>query len=75
MKTLASCTTSVYVNLSKNSLFHRPQGGCFPKADAKVRLFSELPKLFQEKFRCRTQFFVALDVSQSDKRLTPYLYI
>ena len=37
-----------YVRLSKNSFFILP--GVSLKADAKVRLFSELTKLFQKNF-------------------------
>ena len=49
---LASCTTSfsVYVSLSKNS-FGIALSGHFLKAGAKVRLFSESPKLFRLFFR------------------------
>ncbi|MBQ5548903.1 MAG: hypothetical protein IIT33_08750, partial [Prevotella sp.] len=49
---LASCTTSfsVYVSLSKNSFLCAPKGLAL-KADAKVRLFFESPKLFEKNFR------------------------
>ena len=68
IKVLASCTTSVYVNLSKNSFF-TPD---FSKAGAKVRLFSEPPKLFQENFHLLCKKLSALDQYQAQKTDIPY---
>ena len=65
---VASCTTSVYVNLSKNS-FLTPD---FSKAGAKVRLFSEPPKLFQENFHLLCKKLSALDQYQAQKTDIPY---
>ena len=65
---LASCTTSVYVNLSKNSLLTPP----FPKAGAKVHTFSELTKLFLENFHLSCTIFSTLDKYQDTKQPTPY---
>ena len=48
--------------------------GCSLKADAKVRLFSELPKLFQEKFQKYMHFLFGLDLNQNYFLHTP-LYI
>jgi hypothetical protein len=40
-------------------------------AGAKVRLFSEPPKLFEEKFQFSNTFFIVLDFSQSSANNTP----
>ncbi|MBR1768014.1 MAG: hypothetical protein IJ742_04815, partial [Prevotella sp.] len=58
---LASCTTSVYVNLSKNSFLITP---LVWKAGAKVLLFSEPTKLFERKFQFLSGFFTPLDTYQ-----------
>ena len=68
---LASCTTSVYVNLSKNSFF-TPD---FSKAGAKVRLFSEPPKLFRRTFIILKKISFTLDKNQARKTATPYYII
>jgi hypothetical protein len=68
LKVLASCTTSVYVNLSKNSFF-TPD---FSKAGAKVRLFSEPPKLFRRNFIILKKISFTLDKNQARKTATPY---
>ena len=65
---VASCTTSVYVNLSKNS-FLAP---LVRKAGAKVHTFSELPKLFRENFHLSCKNSSTLDTSQDPKHATPY---
>jgi len=62
-KYVASCTTSVYVNLSKNSFFLPPS----LKAGAKVQTFSEPPKLFQENFHLLCKNLASLDKSQDRK--------
>jgi len=67
-KYVASCTTSVYVNLSKNSF----TPSVFRKAGAKVRTFSELPKLFQENFHLLCKKHATLDKYQGTKWHTPY---
>ena len=56
---LASCTTSVYVNLSKNSFLVAPT--FWAKADAKVRLFSEPPNFYGLFLQKKLQVFVFLD--------------
>ena len=61
---------SVYGNLSKNS-FLLPS---FPKAGAKVRLFLEPTKLFEEKILFFSVRFTLLDFGQSIRNLTPYYY-
>ena len=43
------------------------------KADAKVRLFSEPPKLLEFFFRFSRIIFPALDIGQSKKRGTPFI--
>ena len=67
-KYVASCTTSVYVNLSKNS-FLTPK---FWKAGAKVRTFSEPPKLFRRNFHLLCKILASLDKYQDAKWATPY---
>jgi hypothetical protein len=67
-KYVASCTTSVYVNLSKNSFFLPPS----LKAGAKVQTFFEPPKLFQENFHFLSVLFPLLDKSQDSKHATHY---
>ena len=47
---VASCTTSVYVNLSKNSFLMRLARLLSRLAGAKVRISDEPAKLFREKF-------------------------
>ena len=69
--TLASCTTSVYVNLSKNS-FLTPD---FSKAGAKVRTFSEPTKLLRRNFHLLCKNLVTLDEYQDAKWATPYYNI
>ena len=61
IKTLASCTTSVYVNLSKNSFFlcHHPKKSA--KADAKVQLFLIPSKFFEDFFQSLTKVFEIID--------------
>ena len=44
------------------------------KAGAKVLLFSELPKLFQEKFKFSSVLFPLLDKSQAKDRLYIIIY-
>ncbi|MBR4730237.1 MAG: hypothetical protein IK075_08280, partial [Prevotella sp.] len=68
----ASCTTSVYVNLSKNSLFLRLGPTFWAKAGAKVLLFSEPAKLFGENFRFLCVFLTSLDIGQAKRHATPY---
>ena len=55
---------SVYVNLVKElflyALFHVVSGTVFPKASAKVLLFSELTKFFREYFQ-KIMLFHGLD--------------
>ena len=67
-KYVASCTTSVYVNLSKNS-FLTPD---FSKAGAKVRTFSEPTKLFRRNFHLLCKILATLDEYQDAKWATPY---
>ena len=57
IKALASCTTSVYVNLSKNSFFlcHHPKKSA--KADAKIQLFLIPSKFFEDFFYSLTKVF------------------
>ncbi|MBQ8155686.1 MAG: hypothetical protein IJ082_05125, partial [Prevotella sp.] len=69
---LASCTTSVYVNLSKNSFLITP---LVWKAGAKVLLFSEPTKLFERKFQFLCNFSNALDVNQIKETHIPYYII
>jgi len=61
IKALASCTTSVYVNLSKNSFFlcHHPKKSA--KADAKVQLFLIPSKFFEDFFYSLTKVFEIID--------------
>ena len=47
--TLASCTTSVYVNLSKNSFFFRSRPGFLGESGCKGTAFFRTAKTFQEK--------------------------
>jgi hypothetical protein len=62
---IASCTTSVYVNLSKNSfLFFTPDPAFWAKAGAKVLLFSEPPKLFGKNFQFSGKKVARLDKHQ-----------
>ena len=44
----ASCTTSVYVNLSKNTLLHTNRPDFWAKADAQVQKITIQTKLFNE---------------------------
>ena len=55
-RVLASCTTSVYVNLSKNSFLRYHPNFC-AKADAKVRIISIQTKLFLKKNPKNTKVF------------------
>ena len=73
-KSLASCTTTSSV-LCKTlkELFLSCSSGLFLKADAKVRLFSELPKLFEENFQFLAKKIFWIDVYQL--RTTTYLII
>ena len=71
-KVLASCTTSVYVNLSKNSFFWCAAEVVSSLAGAKVQTFPEPTKLFKEKFQFKRLFRNALDAGQSQKVPTPY---
>ena len=61
IKALASCTTSVYVNLSKNSFFlcYHPKKSA--KADAKVQLFLIPSKFFEDFFQSLTKVFGIID--------------
>ena len=61
IKALASCTTSVYVNLSKNSFFlcYHPKKSA--KADAKVQLFLIPSKFFANFFSKNTKVFGIID--------------
>ena len=54
---LASCTTSfsVYVSLSKNSIFMPTRKNC-AKADAKVQTIFKLPKLFRDFLQKNKKF-------------------
>ena len=45
------------------------------KADAKVRLFSEPPKLFELFFRFLRIIFSSLDLNQTESKPTPFYYI
>ena len=49
IKALASCTTSVYVNLSKNSFFFRSRPGFLGESGCKGTAFFRTAKTFQEK--------------------------
>jgi len=46
--------------------------GVFLKADAKVRLFSETPKLFGRKLHFTSKKVSGLDVNQVPKLSSPY---
>ena len=61
IKALASCTTSVYVNLSKNSFFlcYHPKKSA--KADAKVQLFLIPSKFLEDFFYSLTKVFGIID--------------
>ena len=61
IQALASCTTSVYVNLSKNSFFlcYHPKKSA--KADAKVQLFLIPSKFFEDFFQSLTKVFGIID--------------
>ena len=63
---------SVYENLSKNSFFMLSES-ISRLAGAKVRLFSEPPKLFEEKIQFSNTFFIVLDFSQSSVNNTPFI--
>ena len=69
---LASCTTSVYVNLSKNSFFIALCPCLWAKAGAKVLLFFETTKLFTENFRIFCILHTYLDYCQDPKQPIPY---
>ena len=75
-KASASCTTfCLYVSLSKNSILYyyiNVQRRNFSEAGAKVRLFSELTKLFRENFHVSCKNSSTLDTSQDPKQPTPY---
>ena len=68
IQALASCTTSVYVNLSKNSFFNAI-AHFFAKAGAKVLLFFEPPKLFHKKIQIKHRKIARLDKYQSKNKL------
>ena len=72
----ASCTTffSVYVNLSKNSTLSLPTRH-WAKADAKVRIFSELPNFFKTFLMFKHTFFWSLDKYQTQKGIHIILYM
>ena len=72
IKALASCTTSVYVNLSKNSFFlcYRPKKSA--KADAKVQLFLIPSKFFEDFFQSLTKVFGIIDKTK-DPHLIIYI--
>ena len=53
-----------YVRLSKNS-FSSCSSGLFLKADAKVRLFSETPKLFKKNFIQNIKVFAFFDNTEN----------
>ena len=61
IQALASCTTSVYVNLSKNSFFlcYHPKKSA--KADAKVHTFLIPPKFFGNFFSKNMKVFGIID--------------
>jgi hypothetical protein len=65
---------SVYVSLSKIALLSRLSGVSL-KADAKVRLFSEPPKLFEKKFQFSCKKVTALDICQTCRFYTHFYYI
>ena len=72
IKALASCTTSVYVNLSKNSFFlcYHPKKSA--KADAKVQLFLIPSKFFEDFFQSLTKVFGIIDKTK-DPHLIIYI--
>ncbi|MBP5315937.1 MAG: hypothetical protein J6Y87_08775, partial [Muribaculaceae bacterium] len=72
---LASCTTSVYVNLSKNSFPIASALDFCAKAGAKVLLFSEPTKLFGKNFKEKSTNPASLDENQETKLLIPYYII
>ena len=57
----ASCTTSVYVNLSKNALLHTNRPDFWAKADAKVRKFRIQSKLFPQNITKMIKVFGFVD--------------
>ena len=61
---LASCTTSVYVNLSKNSFFMPPHLIFCAKASAKVQQISIPSKLLGENFQKIQKVFGIHDNSE-----------
>ena len=71
----ASCTTSVYVNLSKNSFFYHAAEVVSSLAGAKVRIISKTTKLLREKFQFLCRIFSALDKNQDRNNHTPYYII
>ena len=75
IKSLASCTTtsSVLCKTLKELFFFMPHLIFEAKADAKVRLFSELPKLFEENVQFFAKKIFWLDMYQL--RRTRYLII
>ena len=57
----ASCTTSVYVNLSKNTLLHTNRPDFWAKADAKVQNITIQTKLFNENITKLMKVFAFVD--------------
>ena len=57
----ASCTTSVYVNLSKNSFFHTKRPPKWAKADAKVHNIPIPSKFLANFFQDLTKVFDFID--------------
>ena len=72
--TLASCTTTslFYVNLFKERLIVAPD---FPKADAKVRTFSEPANLLWIFFGKKDKKVKVVNINQSQRVITPYYII
>ena len=74
-KSLASCTTTSSVlckTLKELFFFMLISSGLFLKADAKVRLFSELPKLFEENFQFLAKKIRDLTNIKPRNGVTPY---
>ena len=57
----ASCTTSVYVNPSKNALLHTNRPDFWAKADAKVQNITIQTKLFNENISKTLKVFAFVD--------------
>ena len=71
----ASCTTSVYVNLSKNSSLGTSRTARCRKADAKVRNSCGTPKLFTTFFRETSTFSDFRTIEGEEMGTTPYYII